>query len=74
MIERCDLCGNRHETGGDYSFGGIPWKGCPEVPEDTLVLMRKEKESVVIHGPQGKRWESYRYVLAGMPVTNLGKQ
>ena len=66
MIERCALCHKEHETGGDFSFGGVPFKTCPELREDMIVPLRKEP--VVIHGPQGEVFESYRYVLAGMPT------
>lgn len=69
MIEVCGWCHKAHETGGDL-IGGIPFKTCPDIPEDTFVPMNKVP--VVIHGPQGEVFESYRYVVAGMPTSVTG--
>jgi len=63
MIERCPYCGKRHET-GDAIYFDTPIKMCPEVPENMIVPYNKEP--VTVYGPQGERFESYRYVLAGL--------
>jgi len=63
MIERCDLCSKEHETGGDYSFGGIAWKICPEVPENTQIPLRRIP--IVVYGPNGEEFHSYRVELCG---------
>lgn len=64
MIERCPLCGKQHET-GEFSFGGVPYKICPSVPENFVVPM--QKVPLAIHGPNGEVFQFYKYVIGGMP-------
>lgn len=60
MIERCHFCGKVHEI-LTFLYGGVPYSACAEVPEGYMVPLRKVP--VVIHGPQGEVFESFRYEL-----------
>lgn len=70
MIELCHLCRKQHETGGDVSFGDIPFRVCPEVPVGTLIPLRKIP--ITLYSPEGDKFETglFRYELAGPPVVN----
>jgi hypothetical protein len=34
MIERCTFCGETHETGGEDTIDGKPFKMCPTIPDN----------------------------------------
>ncbi len=45
MIERCNYCGERHETepeGGSLTFGDIPMKVCPSVEQGKVWMFNPE--------------------------------
>lgn len=63
MIESCPICNKAHET-GEGSFGGVPWKTCPEVPEGVQIPI--EKVPVILYDANGERLVTYHYQLAGL--------
>ena len=66
MVEICEICRKRHETGGDLKFGGAVIKVCPDVPHDFYIDVNAFKRMIYEH--QGhlrrvKQLETYNEML-----------
>lgn len=44
MIEKCNFCGDTHETGGEFFYNGIQYKECPKIPLNYRFISENQTE------------------------------